>query len=285
MTRHSASYTILRYIPSILREEFVNVGVILICPALEFQGIRVLPSFGDDSRLKVFEQADGMFIRHAVGKLQRAIENRSINELLSSDEEQASLSLIDLKNLQSMYVANNLQLSPVRSAAASNPKEMLERLFTDFVGQLEVEKTSKKVTKQAIRDKARKVFSQQGLFALGLEQEWQLPTLTAPTNDFAYKNGVWRCWQAISFAGAERTVKTTVDAYRQAANDARQQGKTSEIKDAKFGVLGYVPKGINGKTQNLLDVLKYDAIEIQDYRDVSELAKPIMQHLKPQLAA
>jgi Protein of unknown function (DUF3037) len=285
MTRYSASYTILRYIPSILREEFVNVGVILICPEMKFQGVRVLPSFGDDSKLRVFEEADGTFIRHAVGKLQRAIEDRSINEVLGDNNEQALLSLVDLKNLQGMYVANNLQLSPVRSAGTSNPQETLEKLFADFVGHSETEKASKTVTRQAIRDKAKKIFAQEGLFKMGLQQEWQLPTLTAPTIDFAYQNGVWRCWQAISFAVAERTVKTTVDAYRQAANDARQQGKTREIKEAKFGVLSYVPKNVNVKTKNLLDVLKYDSIEIQDYRDMAQLAKPIMEDLKPHLVA
>jgi hypothetical protein len=284
MTRYSASYTILRYIPSILREEFVNVGVILICPELKFQDVRVLPSFGDDSRLKVFEQADGTFIRHAVGKLQRAIEDRSINELLGKDEEQALLSPVDLKSLQSMYVANNLQLSPVRSAATNNPQETLERLFTDFVGQVEIERVPKTVTRQVIRDKVKKVFSQQGLFDLGLKQEWPLPTLTAPTIDFAYQNHVWHCYQAISFAGAERTVTNTVNAYRQAASDAREHGELPEIKKAKFTVFSHVPKNLNGKAKNLLEALKYDEITIANYQDVAQLSKPIMEDLKAHVA-
>jgi Protein of unknown function (DUF3037) len=284
MIRKKATYAILRYVPSVLREEFLNVGVVLVCPELNFQGISILPGFGEDSRLKVFEQSDGMFIRHALGKLQRAIEDRSINEVLGKEDERIPLGTEDLKSLYAMYAANNLQLSPIRSAATNNPRETLETIYTEFVGQIDNKPTLRTVTKKVIRDQVRKVFAQQGLFDLGLEQEWQLPILTAPTIDFAYQNQVWHCYQAISFAGHERTVTTSVNAYRQAANDAREYGASSEIKKAKFAVLGHVPKNLAGKAKNLLEALKHDEIAVENYQDVAQLVQPIAHDLKTHVA-
>ncbi len=40
-TRHAFDYAIVRVVPRVEREEFVNAGVILHCPTLEFLGARV----------------------------------------------------------------------------------------------------------------------------------------------------------------------------------------------------------------------------------------------------
>ena len=54
-----------------------------------------------------------------------------------------------------------------------------------------------------------------------------------------YKNDAWHFFQAISFVGHERAVKTAVNAYRQTARDARESD--TEVRDAQFVALVYRP--------------------------------------------
>ena len=70
------TYSVLRYVPSIPREEFLNVGVLLVCPQLQYQRILALPDYGQGSRIEALQQTDEAFVEHAVGKLRIALEDQ-----------------------------------------------------------------------------------------------------------------------------------------------------------------------------------------------------------------
>ncbi len=283
MNRLRATYSIIRYLPSVPREEFVNVGVLLVCPEVGFQEMRVLHGFGKDSRIKALENTDGEFVNHALSKLRLALENRSINEVLGRlGAGKAPLGLDDLSTLWEMYRANNIQFSPPRSVATTNPAVTLEQLFQEFIS--EAPRTQKRgiVSRRIIRRNVTDVFRQAGLFGAGkVQEEWELPTLTKPTVDLAYQNHVWHCYQAIAFAAAERTVTNDVNAYRQAARDAREDKNLDQvIRQASFTALVDVPKKPVGQISNLIEALKHDGIEIEDYRAAPEIAQDIARDLK-----
>jgi EAL domain-containing protein (putative c-di-GMP-specific phosphodiesterase class I) len=134
MTKMTAMYTVIRYVPNILKGEFVNVGVILVCPEYTYQGLRSLPSFGVGSKAKLLEGSDGLFVRHAVNKLQELLELNRAADLVGEEGVTANLlNFTGLEILHKMY-NNNIQLSKPYSAATDNPEELLEKLYQDFVG-------------------------------------------------------------------------------------------------------------------------------------------------------
>lgn len=281
MNRMRATYSVIRYVPSVTREEFVNVGVLLICPQVGFQAMRTLHGFGEGSRIKSFEQTDGLFVRHAMTKLRDALEDKSINATLMKPEADASLEPKDLQNLFEMYQVNNVQFSPPRSVATTEPAVTLEELFQDFVGAAPRSTAPKTVTRTVIRDKAHKEFSQLGLFQLGLQEEWEVPTRTRPKVDFAYLNHVWHSYQAISFTAHEQALTNAVNAYRQTARDAREDSNLPEnVRDTKFTVLAHQSTSASVRVRNLIEALEFDRIVVADHRDAADIAKDIERDLR-----
>ncbi len=279
-TIHSAMYSVLRYVPDVLREEFVNVGVALVCPALEFQQVLVLPHFGAESRIKVFDDTDGQFVRHAVHKLRQAFADKSINELLEKPMQE-SLVGQDLLTLFEIYRVNNVQLSMPRSVAVTNSLETLQELFAMFVGDMPQPKQAKSVTRKVIRSAVHDVFSQRGLFGENLVlEDWEVPVLTKPIVDFSYLNEVRHCFQAISLEAPDRVMTNAVNAYRQTAHDVREYSTEDALKNAHFVVLGHVPTQPSTRINTLLEVLKTDQIEFADYREAESIAQDIEVHLQ-----
>lgn len=277
MKRMQATYMVVRYLPDVPREEFVNVGVVLICPSVGFQGIRVIETFGEGSRAKLLG-GEGLFVRHSLTKLRNAITHNQVDDLLGTKlAPEGLLTPSGLSDLQQIY-CNNIRFGPSRTAVTENPALTLEKLYQEYVGEQAVKSEPKSITRTIIRRKVNEVFSQQGLFNLGLTEDWRLPLLTEPTVDLAYKNRVWHCYQAISFAGHERLVTTAVNAYRQTARDARDS--QTEVRDAQFMVLGHKPSNLFRQASNLEAALIHDGIQVADYRDAPQIAQDIKRHLE-----
>ncbi len=134
MTRFKANYSIIRFIPNILREEFVNVGVILICSEKGYQGIKTLSDFGKGTKVKALdEKADGNFVRHAMTGLRNAIEHKRVSELIGKDL--ASNGLLELRGFEVLVGSyqNNIRLTPPKPLLTIDPKATLEEIYKDFV--------------------------------------------------------------------------------------------------------------------------------------------------------
>lgn len=272
-----ATYMVIRYIPNILREEFVNVGVLLICPEAKFQGVRAISTFGEGSRVKLLGGGDSWFVHHALSKLGEAVNHHRTGEILGNDHR--FLTLQDLGVLWQMYGANNIQLTKPRSAATSDPEAILNQLFQDYVGEQPAASPSRNITRTVINRRVHSTFAEQGLFKLGLEEDWRVPVSTEPTIDYAYRNGVWNCYQSISFAGREQQFSLLVNAYRQIARDAEKSADEA-VKKAKFTVLGYKPMQFSKQVKNNLAALKEDKIEVVDFNDAPDIALDIKKHLE-----
>ncbi len=282
MKRMRAMFVVIRYIPSILKGEFVNVGVILVCPEVAYQGIRALSSFGEGSKAKLFEGSDGLFVRHAVSKLRELLElNRAADMVGEEGVTAKRLNFAGLEILHKMY-NNNIQLSTPYSAATDNPEALLEKLYQDFVGTVATASQPKTVTRTIIRRQIRQTFAEFGLFEKGVKQDWEIPSKSTHIVDIAYKNGVWHCYQAISFVGHERDVIAYTNSYRQAAYDARHSDDR-DVQKAQFTVLSYLPGQHSARIDELLSALKDDAISIVNYEEAPELAKDIARDLQAHL--
>jgi hypothetical protein len=281
MTRMSTMYTIMRYVPNILKGEFVNVGVILVCPEAGYQSFRAIPQFGEGTKVKLFEGGDGLFVRHAVYKLQETLEDKRASDVVG--EEGVTNSLLNFAGLNTLHKMynNNIQLSQPFAAATDNPEVLLEKLYQDFVSTVVEVSQPKTVTRTIIRRQVRRAFADLGLFDIeeGVKQDWEIPSKSTHIVDMAYKNGVWHYYQAISFAGHERDVLAYTNAYRQAANDARHSGD-ADVQAAAFTVLSYLPSTVSARISDLLSALEDDDIVLVPYQEAPELAKEIARELR-----
>ncbi len=125
-----ASYSIIRYIPSILREEFVNVGVILVCPEVRYQAVQALP----DAKLRMFDIVDGRFVQDAITKLRLAAERNRFDEFVSAEAApEGALTTAGLAKLSASY-HNNIRLTKPRTLLTTNPEASLRALHDMFIG-------------------------------------------------------------------------------------------------------------------------------------------------------
>jgi hypothetical protein len=114
----ACSYFLVRYVPDVVKEEFINIGVLLFCPAEQFLDC----AFSDDwRRLKRFHpQADTEFF-----KLLQADFKNQIGE---HKKDLASYVL----EMQQSY-SNLIQLSPPRTCLTTDLAAQLQDLFSRHV--------------------------------------------------------------------------------------------------------------------------------------------------------
>lgn len=128
MTRHrreAFQYAVLRAVPRIDRGEFVNVGVILYCQALEFlrAGVAV-----DDVRLRALAadvDTDGV-------RLSAEAVARACHEPVGSARENTGLAT--RFGMLTAPRSTIVQPSPVHAGVTHHPERTLEDLMSRLVG-------------------------------------------------------------------------------------------------------------------------------------------------------
>ena len=259
-------YSVVRYVPSVLREEFVNVGVIVVSPGRNWHGVRVVSSFGDESRVKLLPSADGIFVRHAMSVL-----TSMLNGVAEWTEQQ-------FHDLRVPYSANNIQITPPRPALTDDPDALLDTLFAQLVETAKPQKASPRAGRRIIREQVRAVFAQRGLFKLGLEEDYTLPVRSEPVVDLAYKNGVWHCFQALAFDTDRRQASQQVNAFRQTVTDARN-ADVSELAAGHFAVFTN-EKGDRALREDLTALLEEQQVEVLKVDDAPSVAMKIQNDLR-----
>lgn len=280
MTRMQAKYVVVRYMPSTLRAEFANVGVVLICPQTDFQDAKMLSSFSSIARIKDMPGFDGHFVRHAVTKLRDAVTQNRMDMFLGSSAFDGRLTNENISLLPSFY-GNNIRLSEVFTCITENPAVTLETLFSEMVGLEQPIVASTRVTKARILRDVSQTFRQQGLFDAGLKEDWVLPVGLKPKMDLAYQNYVWHCYQAVSFELAETRLVSTLNAYRIIKRDAHEsQTAPPEIRNAKFSCLVNLSSTSNARVRDSMAFLKAEGFELLDYRAAPSIAQDIARDLR-----
>lgn len=282
MTRVQAFYAVIRYIPSILREEFINVAVMLVCPTTDFQAVKALPSFSkSQGKLSMFDDADGQFVRHAITKLQQAASSKLFHEYVS-DAPNGLLTRDGFFELFRSY-HNNIRITEPKPVLTDNPEVTLEELYSTFVGVEEPVPTHARVTRDTMLNVVTTVFRQYELFSKYanriLKNAEPLPG--AQKVDIYYKNDVAHFYQVIPFVDSSRA-SIAANSYRMLATDVRKSEKTPELAEAKFAVFGYYPRlqEHDEKIRDVIERLEDDNIELFDYEnDAPKVALKIKREL------
>ncbi len=126
MRDHSTyDYAIIRVVPRVEREEFINVGVIVSCPARKFLEARFEL---DEQRLKAIDPTlDVESIKAHLG---------SISAICKGGEQGGPIGQLSLRERFHWLVAPRstvIQTSPVHTGRCKDPAAVLERLLETMV--------------------------------------------------------------------------------------------------------------------------------------------------------
>ena len=122
---HAYDYAVIRVVPQVEREEFINVGVVLSCPARKFLAARI---HLDQARLKAFAPA---------------LDEESVQSHLASFEavcrggaDTGPIGELPARQRFHWLVAPRstvIQTSPAHTGVCRDPEETLEKLLRQYV--------------------------------------------------------------------------------------------------------------------------------------------------------
>lgn len=122
---HSFDYAVVRIVPRVDREEFVNAGVILLCLEREFLDARV---HLDHARVRgLFPEADLATIEQHL---------RAVPRIATGAADGGPIGRLSLRERFHWLVAPRstvIQVSPVHSGLCDDPAQELERLLDELV--------------------------------------------------------------------------------------------------------------------------------------------------------
>ncbi len=123
--KHLFEYAVIRVVPRVEREEFLNVGVIVYCPAQRF--------------LKVMFQIDEQKLRAFCAKINiTEVEERlrAFDTIASGIAEGATIAMLPIASRFRWLTAARstiLQTSPVHPGLCANAGEKIVKLFGELV--------------------------------------------------------------------------------------------------------------------------------------------------------
>ena len=276
--KKQCEFFLLRYVPDAVKDEFVNIGVVLLetgeaggAPA----GFADLRFTADWSRVRCLDPAADVEMLEAVGAdLRRGLS-----------ESGASRDLL-LKRINDSF-SNTLQLSPVKSCLAESPHEELGRLAEMYLesrrGREEKTRAALARGRQAIFQSMRAAFEHAGV--------WQLPQMrkriavaqyTRPGDplklDCGYRpNGVVKLFHAVSLASEVDSAKVLAFSFPLIAASIRKKEK------AKTELTAIVEDTLDRKDEAIafaLATFKGSHIAVAPQADLPRIAEAARRELR-----
>lgn len=189
------TYTVLRYVHDVTTGEFVNVGVVVHAPSVRYVGTKLRHTHGRLSSM--FPDLDSDAFRSSMRVIERELKafaaNYSKDDLFSSDGDAGAIARKVLPADDS-----SLQWSPVGAGLATDMDQLLARLFERLIERYNDKPERLKRNDEDVWRPVRERLEQSGIAARlgktvirGEVDELQFK--------HAWKNGVWHCYEPISF--------------------------------------------------------------------------------------
>ncbi len=209
-TRRSFAYHIIRYMPNLVRDEWINIGVLLFDP-----------ESGRVARRLVDDPAEWGRVRRLHPAADEALLRRLPEEIDAQLAAQQAGAVRNLERLR-QSLANVIQLSPQTGLLAEDMDAELDRLYHDHVEPPRYSRAFDDLsTRHAIRTRANQVFRNAGIWAR-LARQVRVEEFTYAGDplrlDYAYRrNGTRGFVQALPLArdpGQAKVLAFTADAIR-----------------------------------------------------------------------
>ncbi|HYL85051.1 MAG TPA: DUF3037 domain-containing protein [Candidatus Angelobacter sp.] len=220
------AYRILRYTPNLVRDEWVNIGVLLFAPDTGERRLRLIDEQEEYHRVRrLHPQADEGLLR----RLRDDLEDRfqSVN---GNGNWQALLAKWD------ETLSNALQLAPQKGTLAADLDAELERLYGDHVAlQRAASRPGAPGSRAQIRSYCSQVFRQARLWER-IDKSIPAAEFTFPGDpmrlDYGYRrNGTRGFVQSISVSRAPNDAKLYAYTAAHIAAKARQKTEFAAVTD------------------------------------------------------
>jgi hypothetical protein len=123
--RVSFDYAIIRVVPHVEREEFINAGIILLCREKKFLDARVQL---DAARLRALcPTCDAIAVQNQLDAFPRLCADET------DDAEIKQMTQAERFRWLTSPRSTTIQISPAHCGLCADPKQELERLFEDMV--------------------------------------------------------------------------------------------------------------------------------------------------------
>ncbi len=205
--RRQLEFFLLRYVPDAVKDEFVNLGVVLLeREGSGFAGVRFTRDWG---RVRCLDPTADL-------EMLAALESEVRSRLAEAGDRDAFL-----RRIQESF-SGAIQLSPTRACLAEEPQAELESLAAMYLESARRAGKRAAAGRQAIFGRMRDTFEQAGVWAL-MQKKIEVAKYTHRGDplklDCGYKpNGVIKLFHAVSLASDVDSAKVLAFSYPQIAD-------------------------------------------------------------------
>jgi hypothetical protein len=185
MMRHAGYYALLQYSPVPERQEFLNFGILLIVPSLDFSEVAI--ANGSSRMERIFD---------GISKCRFEDEKRGFGNRVKI-EYARKRSLSSLNEL-GQKLANDFRLSELRPVAVEEPIQELRKLFSILVGDEQPKKRDKRISV-----KMREAFVAKRIVQyLEIPPPIEIPEAGVQINaPYGYQNGAYNLIDGVRISG------------------------------------------------------------------------------------
>lgn len=222
-------YRILRYTPNLIRDEWVNIGVIVYNPETGERRLRMMEEQDEFARVRrLHPAADEELLRKVRDDLEDRLQNA--RDVVGSGDWQTLLAKWD------ETLSNALQLAPQKGVYAEDLDAELERLYADHVApQRPAPRVGAPGSRAMVRGYCSQVWRQARLWER-LEKSVRVSEYTAPGDpmriDYAYRrNGTRGFVQTLSVSRAPGDCKPLAYTAERIAKRAAFRSEFAAVTD------------------------------------------------------
>lgn len=270
--KKQCEFFLLRYVPDAVKDEFVNIGVVLVEAGDSPAGFADLRFTHDWSRVRCLDPAADV-------EMLAALE-ADLRKGLAEVRERDGL----LRKLNDSF-SNTLQLSPVKPCLAESPREELGRLAEMYLESRRgrEEKTRAAAGRQAIFQSMRAAFEHAGVWRLPqMRKRIAVAQYTRPGDplklDCGYRpNGVVKLFHAVSLAAEVDSAKVLAFSFPLIAEGIRKKEK------AKTELTAVVEDNLDRKDEAIafaLATLKGSHIAVAPQAELPRIAEAARRELR-----
>jgi len=261
-------FFLLRYVPDAVKDEFVNIGVVLVVPSPNGAGFAEVKFTRDWQRVKCLDPAaDAEMLAGLEDDLRARLKEGGREDFLRSVEESFS---------------NVLQLSPAKACLTESPAEELGRLAEMYLER--VRRPAGKgapAGRQAIVQRMREAFEHAGVWKL-MRKRIAVAQYTHPGDplriDCGYRpNGEVKLFHAVSLASDVDAAKVLAFTYPQIREGI------ARLEQAKTALTAIVEDDLDRADEPIafaLDTLARSQIAVAAQAELPRLAETARRELR-----
>lgn len=221
--RRQLEFFLLRYVPDAVKDEFVNIGLVMVEPGANGNGFADVRFTRDWRRVRCLDPQADM-------EMLEALEREVRGQLAGTGDRE-----VLLRRLQDSF-SNVIQLSPAKGCLAEDPAVEIGMMASLYLEAARTGGTREASARQKILGEMRDAFEQAGVWSL-MRKQIAVAQYTHKGDplkiDCAYRpNGEIRMFQAVSLAMDVDTAKVLAFSYPKIAEGIGRVEKASAVLTA-----------------------------------------------------